>query len=85
MGTQLIYIKHACDIISNLSIENAVVKGDSIDLDATISGEENQLMTNSTSTFGSLNIQVEESNEVYYSQAVSEDVERHLQTLQVDT
>ena len=86
-------VKHAWDATSDISIKNAF-KVDIMELDVTITDEEDDFMTNIISRFGSLNIQVEESelrefeqiddkNNEVYSQAVLEDVDKLLQTLQI--
>ena len=90
------YVKDAWDAISDISIKNAFVKAEIMEFDVIRTDEEDDFMTNIISRFGSLSIQVEESelqefehiddkNNEVYSQAILEDVDELLQTLQIET
>jgi hypothetical protein len=85
------YVKDAWDAISDISIKNAFVKAEIMEFDVLRTDEENDFMTNIISRFGSLSIQVEESelqefehidndNNEVYSQKILEDVDELLQT-----
>ena len=96
METQLIYWMLQTMSKMKTINKNAFVKAEIMEFDVIRIDEEDDFMADIISRFGSLSIQVEESelqefehiddeNNEVYSQAILEDVDELLQTLQIET